>query len=269
MMVNKNLNKLSFILLLLFCFSFTADDSLKTLYTIKSKADFFTTDNFGNTYLVKADEIRKYNPTGDLLKIYSNKNMGKITSVDATNSLRLLVFYKDFASIAILDDLLSQNSDIINLMDLSLEQCDLVCTSSFNNGMWLFNRQNANLIRLDDNLQTAVNTGNLNRLLGSDLKPNFILEFDGYVYLNNPTEGILVFDIYGTYSKTIPIKGLQHFQIKEQGLIYFVDGVLKSYNLKQLNTAEIPFSGVNDTRVEKENYYLFYKDSLLVKSNAN
>jgi hypothetical protein len=258
-------------LLLAFCFSFTAGDTLKTLYVIKSKADFFTTDNFGNTYLIKSDEIRKYNPSGDLLKIYSNKNLGKITSVDASNPLRVLVFYKDFASVIILDDLLSQNGDIINLLDLSLEQSDLVCTS-FNNGMWFFNRQNANLVRLDDNLQTAVNTGNLNRLLGSDLKPNFILEFDGYVYLNNPTEGILVFDIYGTYSKTITIKGLQHFQVKDQGsksLVYFTDGILKSYQLKELTTIEIPFPGVNDARVEKENYYLSYKDSVLVRTNAN
>ena len=268
MAINRHIFKFPFLAVLLFCFSFTADDSLKTLYTIKVKADFFSTDNFGNTYLVKGDEIRKYNPSGDLLKIYSNKNLGKITSIDASNALRLLVFYKDFANIIILDDLLSQNGDNINLMDLSLEQCDLVC-SSFNNGMWFFNRQNANLVRLNDNLQTAVNTGNLNRLLGSDLKPNFMLEYDGYVYLNNPTEGILVFDIYGTYSKTIAIKGLQHFQVKDQGLIYFAAGVLKSYNLKQLTTAEIPFAGVNDARIEKENYYLFYKDSVLVKSNAN
>jgi hypothetical protein len=265
MKISKHIFKF---IIALTCFAFAADDTLKTLYTIKGKADFFSTDNFGNTYLVKGDEIRKYNPNGDLLKIYSNKNLGKITSIDASNPLRLLVFYKDFSSIVILDDLLSQNSDIINLMDLNLEQSDLVCTS-FNNGMWFFDRQNTNLIRLNDNLQTAVNTGNLNRLLGSDLKPNFILEYDGMVYLNNPTEGILVFDIYGTYSKTIAIKGLQHFQVKEQGLIYFVDGVLKSYNLKQLTTAEIPFSGVNDARIEKENYYLFYKDSVLVKTNAN
>ncbi|MGZ3863901.1 MAG: hypothetical protein ACXVPN_05975 [Bacteroidia bacterium] len=268
MRVSNITYKLSSYLLVLFCLSFTADDTLKTLYTIRSTADFFTTDNFGNTYLVKGDEIKKYNPNGDLLKIYSNKNLGKVTSIDASNSLRLLVFYKDFSSIIILDDLLSQNGDIINLLDLSLEQSDLVCTS-FNNGMWFFNRQNASLVRLNDNLQTAVNTGNLNRLLGTDLKPNFILEYDGFVYLNNPSEGILVFDIYGTYSKTINIKGLQHFQVKEQGLVYFDKGIMKSYNLKLLTTVETPFSGVADGRIEKENYFLFYKDSVLVKTADN
>lgn len=266
-MVDSKWHKFLWILSLACCLSFT-DDTYKTLFTIRVKADFFTTDNFGNSYFVKGDEIRKYNPSGDLLKIYSNKNLGRITSIDASNPLRLLVFYRDQSSIVILDDLLSQNADPINLMDLSLEQSDVVC-NSFNNGMWFFNRQNANLIRLNDNLQTAVNTGNLNRLLGTELKPNFILEYDGYVYLNNPAEGILVFDIYGTYSKTINIKGLQHFQVKEQSLIYYDNDSLKSYQLKQLTTAEIPFAGPKDVRLDKENYYLFYGDSTLVKTGSN
>src|SRR5437867_3559374 len=111
MRMNGRLTKFFSFLLVVLCLSFTADDTLKTLFTIKSKADFFTTDNFGNTYLVKGEEIKKYSASGDLLKIYSNKTMGKITSIDASNSLRLLVFYKDFSSIIILDDLLSQNGD--------------------------------------------------------------------------------------------------------------------------------------------------------------
>jgi hypothetical protein len=258
--------RLFFAIVVIGCFSFTADDKLKDLYTIRAKADLFTTDNFGNTYLVKADEMRKYNPQGELLKIFSAKSLGKISSVDASNPLRVLLFYKDFASILFVDDLLSQNGDVINLLDLSLEQSDAVCTS-FNNGLWFFNRQNANLIRLDENLQTVVNTGNLNRLLNATFKPNFLLEHNGYVYLNNPTEGIFVFDIYGTYFKTIPIKDLDRFQVKENLLIYFADGQLRSYNLKLLTEANMPFAGAVDARVEKENYYLFYKDSVQVKTS--
>lgn len=251
----------------LVCFSFTADQKLKDLYTIRAKADLFTTDNFGNTYLAKGDEIRKYNPQGDLLKIFSAKSLGKISSIDATNPLRVLVFYRDFASILFVDDLLSQNGDVINLLDLSLEQSDAVCTS-FNNGLWFYNRQNANLIRLDADLQTVVNTGNLNRLLNTTFKPNFMLEHNGYVYLNNPAEGIFVFDIYGTYFKTIPFKGLDHFQVKENQLIYFTNGQLRSYDMKLLTEASIAFSDASDARVEKENYFVFFKDSVVVKTNA-
>jgi hypothetical protein len=253
------------ILSLVLCLGFRADEPLKRLYSIVSPADFFTTDNIGNSYFVKGDEIRKYNPQGELLKIFSAKSLGRITSVDASNPLRVLVFYREFASLLFLDDLMSQNGDVINLLDISLEQSDVVCTS-FNNGLWLFNRQNASLMRLDENLASVVNTGNLNRLLGTTFKPVFMLEHNGYVYISNPAEGIFVFDIYGTYFKTIPLKDITHFQVRENLLIYFTKGELRSYDLKLLGEASMPAPAAADARVEKQHYYLFYRDSLQVLS---
>src|SRR6201987_4573105 len=263
--MNKLHKAAIFLFLVFVAFSFSADDELKTLFIIKSSSDFFTTDNLGNTYLIKGEEIKKYSQTGDLLKIFSNKTTGKITSLDATNPLRILVFYKDFATILIIDDLLSQNGDPMNLLDYSLEQSDAICTS-FNNGIWFFNRENMELVRLDETFKPVVNTGNLNRLLSADFKPNFMLEHNGYLYLNNPAEGVYVFDIYGTYFKTIPIKNLQRFQVKDNNIFYYLGGVLKSYNIKDLTQKELPFKNVTDVRVEKENYYLFYADSVVVKS---
>lgn len=254
-------------LLLIACFafllSFKADDKLKHLYTIKTPADFFTTDNIGNSYFIKNDEIRKYNAQGELLKIFSAKNLGNISSVDASNPLRVLVFYRDFASLLFLDDLLSQNGDAINMLDLGLEQSDVVCTS-FNNGLWFFNRQNASLIRLDENLTSVVNTGNLNQLLGTTFRPSFMIEYNGYVYLNNPGEGIFVFDIYGTYFKTLPLKDAAYFQVKEDLLIYFVKGELRSYDMKLLAEASMALPAAAGARVEKQHYYVFYHDSAQV-----
>ncbi|MFI5142352.1 MAG: hypothetical protein ACHQII_08350, partial [Bacteroidia bacterium] len=80
---------IAFLFFIFVTFSFSADGELKTLFTIKSTSDFFTTDNLGNTYLIKGEEIKKYSQTGDLLKIFSNKTTGKITSLDATNPLRI------------------------------------------------------------------------------------------------------------------------------------------------------------------------------------
>jgi hypothetical protein len=264
--MNKLYKACTCFVMVLLAFSFSADDDLKNLFTIKSTADFFTTDNLGNTYVVKGEEIKKYSQTGDLLKIFSNNTTGKITSIDATNPLRILIFYKDFATILILDDLLSQNGDPMNLLDYGLEQSDVICTS-FNNGIWFFNRQNMELIRLDETFKPVVNTGNLNRLLGTDLKPNFMIEHNGYLYLNNPAEGIFIFDIYGTYYKTIPIKGLPRFQVKDNVMFYFTEGTLKYYNIKDLSKKELSFKNASDVRIEKDNYFLFYPDSVVVKTN--
>ena len=266
--VNNLYKAFSIIAIVFILLSFSADDGLKPLFTIKTKTDFFTTDNLGNTYVIKGDEIKKYSQTGDLVKIFSNNTTGKIASVDATNPLRILVFYKDFATIIILDDLLSQNGDPMNLLDYSLEQSDLIC-NSFNNGIWFFNRQNMELVRLDESFKPVVNTGNLNRLLRTDLKPNFMIEHNGYIYLNNPEEGVLAFDIYGTYYKTIPVKDLQHLQVKGSVLFYYSEGILKSYDMKDLTQKELPFKNVADVRIEKENYFLIYPDSVVVKTNSN
>lgn len=255
----------------IFLLSFQKDiGAWKRLFTVKYSADFFTTDNIGNIYLVKNDEIVKYNASGELLKKYSNKKIGKIFSIDASNALRVLVYYKDFSVIVLLDSQLSQNGENISLEDMQLEQSDLACTS-FQNGIWLYNRQNAELVRLDESLNKVVNTGNLNRILSTELHPNFLLEYNGYIYLNNPSTGILVFDIYGTYSKTISIAALTSLQMREFEMYYFQNKKMEDYHTKELWTIDValPDTNVVSARVEKGKYYLQFKDSVSLYSFAH
>ena len=263
-MKKMGMKKYILILFILGAFSFVSD-GWKSIYSIKKKCDFFTTDNIGNLYFVQGDEIKKFNPSGELLKVYSNKKLGRITSIDASNPLRVLVFYKDFAQLIFLDSQLSQNGESISLENMLLEQSDLAC-NSFNNGVWLYNRQNAELVRLDDNLIKVVSTGNLNRLLNTELHPNFLMEHNEFVYLNNVSEGIFVFDIYGTYYKTIPVKGTKSFQLRDNELFYYSENKFNVYNTKLLSTNFLPLkdSAIVQMRAEKNRYYLQYTDSLVV-----
>ncbi|MBC7863189.1 MAG: hypothetical protein IAF38_09455 [Bacteroidia bacterium] len=258
---------ISIILLSLFLLSFSGESKWKRMFTIKYAADFFTTDNIGNIYVIQNDEMVKYNANGDLLKKYSNKKLGKIFSVDASNALRVLVYYKDFSVLVILDSQLTQNGENITLEIMQLEQSDLAC-NSFQNGIWLYNRQNAELVRLDENLTKVVNTGNLNRILSTELHPNVLIEYNGYVYLNDPANGILVFDIYGTFYKTISIKGLSAMQFNELEIYYFQNKRMEDYHTKELWTVDLPLpdTSVISARVEKGLYYMQFKDSVSVYS---
>lgn len=224
----------------------------------------FTVDNVGNVYVVKGDEIKKYNKKGELLKVFSNKKSGKIFSIDASNPLRVLVFYKDQSQVIILDSQLTQNGDAIDLQGLNLEQSELIC-SSFNNGIWLYSRQNAELVRLDQQLNKAVSTGNLINLLNAEIKPNYLIENNGLVYLNDTQNGIYVFDIYGTYYKTISITGLQSFQVADQQVYYYKDSVLTSYHSKFLTQYDtvMPKPYPNQIKWMTGTYYKLYSDSLV------
>jgi len=234
-------------------------------FNVVENFDVLKIDNLGNFYLVKNDRLKKYNSKGELLKIYSNKKLGRIDAVDVSNPLRILLFYKDFAQVVFLDSQLSQNADGINLINYQLEQTDLIC-SSFNNGFWLFNRQNNELLRLNDRFEITTRTGNINVLFSLNSIPNYILESSGFLYLNLPNEGVFVFDQFGSFVKKIPIKNIEKFSVQEDELCFFKDSVLSFYHLKTLIQSDTIFRDRNlkDVFVTQNHFVKVFTDSICI-----
>ena len=105
----------------------------------------------------------------------------------------------------------------------------------------------------------------LSVLFGQSVRVNFLIEKDNFLYANDPDKGILVFDIYGTYYKTIPIKGLKDFQKIKDQLIYFHNNQLHNYNLNTFNEKiiSLPEDGeISNVRIEKNILFLLRKNQL-------
>jgi hypothetical protein len=222
-------------------------------------------DGFGNIYVVNDNEIIKYNALGVLQKKFSTKRYGKIDFVDAMNPLKLLVYYKDFQQIMFLDDQLTETSSMISVETIGYEQTSLVCSSA-NNSFWIYDKQNNELVRFDAELKSIVKSGNLKRILDIDMKPNFMMEHNNYVYLNCPNEGILVFDIYGTFYKTIPLKNLKEFNVVNGDVFYYENRTLKQYQAQTFNTIEKQFTDtlIQTVYWQNDHFYKIYYDSLVV-----
>ncbi len=257
-----------FFIIIVFLLNVQCSYFYNTNICISDSFDFIEVDPVGNIYFVKNDQLKKYNSKGQLLKIYSNKKLGTIFSIDVSNPLKVLLFYKDQSQIIILDSQLSQNAESIDLIKYNLEQTDLAC-NSLNNGFWLFDRQNIELLRLDASLNKILNTGNLNVLLSKNINPNYIIEKENYLFLNNPEDGILMFDIYGTYYKTIPVSGLKHFQVKDGCIFYYKDKIVHKYDFSKLITDELGIKNSTTKDVYKiENGLLeVFKDSVCATYN--
>lgn len=256
------MNNILYIVLIFFSFGLN-DGKFKLVKSLSNVPGKFTTDNLGNVYLVNGSVLEKYSADGKLLKSYSNKTLGKITSVDASNPLRVLVFYESFQQAVVLDNMFSPSVAPVMLEALGYNQVSLAA-ASHNNGMWIYNKLNFELIRFDQNLQLTHKAENISQQSGQNLNPVFLLEYNNRVFLNDSARGILVFDVYGSYSKTIPLTGLTDFQVANEDIIYFSSGKLKSYNMKTLAEAEIilPTTGVLYARSEKEKLYLLKQKSL-------
>lgn len=243
------------------------NSKFKLIKSIPTSSSSLVTDNLGNAYLLNGNILEKYDAEGNLLKNYSNKNLGTITSVDVNNPLKILLFYKSFQQILVLDNMLAPSGNSVSLDALGYNQSSLSC-SSHDNGFWIFSQQNSELLRFDHNLQKTQQTGNVSQLSGMAINPDFLTEQNNKVFLNDSSKGILVFDIYGTYNKTIPLTGLHQFQISNDLIVYFKSGKTKSYNLKTLEEVEIalPDENISGARTEKEKLYLLKQKSLDIYS---
>jgi len=235
----KNLQPtLFFLLITLSCFAQNNSD-WKLLYSIEKEIDFIAFDNLFNVYSIHESEIAKYNSQGQFQIRYSDKRLGQIGQVDVEYPLKPLLNYPDLNNIAILDNTLSNNRGNIDLSRLNIA-IGALAINSVQNHYWFYDAMTFSLIRANDNLQRTSTTGNLSQVLGVELDPVYMVEFANRLYLNNPKTGILVFDIFGTYIKTIPLKGLNRFQVFENEIVYFHDNKITRYNTQLYKETIIP-----------------------------
>ena len=263
------MKKITFFFLIIILCSFSGNQYL-LVKSIPLDANYITTDKIGNCYVVSENnQVTKYTNQGVAEYNFSNKNMGKLKCVDATNPMKILLFYSDFNQITILDNKLALRTQI-TLRELNILQPLLVCTS-VNEGMWIFDQQDFQLKRLDMNLRIVQESGNIIQTTGAKIQPIQLIEADGRLFLNNPETGILIFDLFGTYYKTIPIKHVSSIQVVEENLLYFKDQHLESYHLKTLEEKIIELPEKTDSltltiRMEQQKIFLLKKRQLNIYS---
>ncbi len=203
------------------------------LFSIGLQAHNFTSDKLGNIYLLTEGGVAiKCGPEGREQFRYFNKTLGEAAYLDATNPFHLLLFFPEYATVLTLDRTMNLTGQF-NLMQFGLFQINAVGMAS-DGRLWLFDEVNFRLKKLESNGETITEGADMSLVLGKTIQPNFLVERDQTVYLNDPALGILVFDIFGQYQKTLPIPGLASFQVFEDQLIYFSAGQLFSFHLKAL-----------------------------------
>src|ERR1044072_302117 len=232
--------------------------SLTGDWTLVKKIPFteissFTTDNMGNVYVVSENLLLQFDSNGKPLNHYDEKNLGRLSYVDADNPLKILAFYPDFAQINILNSQLVLQATV-KLRGLGIEQPVLICNSRIDYGIWVYDRQDFKLKKIDLNLQVTRETANIPQLIEKEINPRFLIEGGKYVLMADPDVGILFFDQYGTYYKTHPAKNVYYMQATEDDLYYVSNGSFYTYNFKTLveQKANLPLSdSLSAARVEQ------------------
>lgn len=238
-------------------------DSVRSIH---GRYDAFTTDELGNVYTLQGDVLAVFDALGRPIARNSLKTFGRITTMDAFYSLKPMVFSTEQAQLGILDNTLSIQT-VLNLPKSGFPQVSLAC-ASVQNAFWFFDDREMALVRVDPQLRTIANTGRLDQLLGMVVKPLSMHENDNWLYVNVPKEGLLVFDLFGTYDRTIPIVGASSFEVRGQFIHFLKDGEPYYYDRRNFTTNKVEVDLTNeeirDLRVERGRTYLLLPDRIAV-----
>jgi hypothetical protein len=259
--------------MLLFSYSCTSqtpvsvDSSYTLLHTISLKAKAFTTDKLSQVYLVtEQNEVIKFDPDGKELFRFSNNTLGNLEHIDVTDPFNVLLYYPDYLAVLTLDRTLNITLEY-DLTNLNLLEVKAIGMSNDNN-VWLYDEVIFKLRKVDRKGQVVLESDELNMVLYYTPEPNFILERANTVYVNNPETGILVFDIYGRYIKTLDFKGLEDFQVFNNQLIFRKNEKLMSFHLQPLvlQTITLPPDTKKEDkiRIQKNKLFVKKKDRLLI-----
>lgn len=197
------------------------------------KGDFtnFYIDNLGNVYLLNADnQIKKINDKGDSVAVANAlKRFGDIYSMDASNSLKVVVYYKDFTTIVVLDRFL-KNVNTIDLRKYGILQARSVAIS-YDNNYWVFDEVENKLKKVDDNGNILLSTPDLRMVFSESFLPEKIIDYDGYVYLYNKSKGCKIFDYYGALKQSIPLPEQNNIQVFKNSILGFADSTIHVYDI--------------------------------------
>jgi len=256
----------AWIISLIVIFSFSGEE-FQLINNIPFTNVQMTTDRFGNAYVYSENQLLQFDSLGRPAANYAERHSGFLTSVDASNPLKILLFYRDFAKIQLLNKQLAVASTI-ELRNIDIMQPLVVCQSSLD-GYWIFDQRDFSLKKIDVNLRVLFQSNDMNQTLGYPLEPVSMIESNDYVYMNNPATGILVFDKYASYYKTIPILSVSSFQVIDKDLLYVKNNKLYRYNFSTLTDSEViipQHDFITHARFEQHELYLLTTTSLIFYS---
>src|SRR5260221_303824 len=230
------------ILLFTVVFSFAGksqtDTSFKFIKALTGDIVDFTVDNLDNIYILTSRrQIKKINANGDSVAVYNNiKKYGQPALIDVSNPLKILLYYKDFATVVALDRFLNA----VNTIDLRKQNILQVKAigQSYDNKVWVYDEQESKLKKIDEEGKLLLETPDFRLLLGQAPSPVKIFDEDKYVYIYDTLQGVYVFDYFGALKNNIMISRWQNLKVAGKYIFGSRGDTLYRYEIKSFRFDE-------------------------------
>ena len=212
-------------------------------------------DNQQNNYSLKNNVLTKQSVSKKYQ--YNNLSLGKITKVDFQNPLEIIVFYKNFNTVVLLDNQLNE----IRRIDYNLRANSLIVETaalSSQNQIWIY-----------DSITSKIGLHNVNtniiKWISTALENPIIYYQSNYTHFYWIDTNLILYriSIYGSIEKLGTTPNFDAIQLtKNQNCIYKIDDQLYYYNLTTKSSSKI-------TIKEKIVVDFFFRDGILAIFTQN
>ncbi len=246
------------------------DSGFKYLKTIPGNFIYFNIDILDNIYLISTgNQLKKLNSNGDSIAVFNDvKKYGNPTYIDVNNPLKILVYYKNYSTVVVLDRLLTQRN-IINLRKQNIFSVKAIATS-YDNNIWIFDEQDLKLKKISEEGNLLLESTDMRQLVDTAPFPQQIIDSDYLVYLYDNKKGFYIFDYYGGLKNTLPFLNWTDITISSKKIMGFSEKKLLSYQLNTLNlkTYELPSFIIDNLAIKAVNgkIYLLKKNGIEIYS---
>ncbi len=241
-------------------------DSFKLERIIPGIFNFMDVDVLNNVYLVTAgNQLKKINARGDSMGVFNDvKKYGNPSLIDVTNPLKVLLYYKNYATVVILDRFLSQRNSI-NFRQQNIFRVKAIATS-YDNNIWVFDEQGMNLKKINEEGLILQESTDWRQLMNEVPSPGIIIDHNQFVYLYDAQKGFYIFDYYGTFKNNLPFLHWENVSVQANRLSGFTNNQYFTYELQTLNlkTYNLPvsFKDYSGIRAMNGKIYLLKKDGI-------
>jgi len=231
---------------------------------------YLNVDVLDNIYLITAgNQLKKIDNNGDSVAAFNDvKKFGNPSLLDVNNPLKILLYYKNYATVVVLDRLLTQRNSI-NFRKQSIFSVQAIATS-YDNNIWVFDEQDYKLKKIDETGKLLQESADMRQLVDSVPSPQLIIDSDNLVYLYDEKKGFYIFDYYGALKNRLPFLNWTDIAISHNKLMGFSNNKLYSYELRSLNlkTYILPpfFKDYDAIKAVNGKVYLLKKDAVEIYS---
>ncbi len=235
---------------------------------IEAPVAFFDLDRLGRICVVDTNNfISLYEQDGNKKYNFADNRLGKITSIDTSHPLKVMVFYADDGILLFLDNTLKE-IERIKLQDSGKFLNVSAAALSNDNQIWIYDWQWQRLIKTNTSFEVLQETKVFNDLALADFKPELLTQKSNILLAAERNKGFVLFDDLGQLKTRILSGDMVNFQFEGNKILVQNKKGMAIQALDPPTQFNLPLpKGLSaepykQIRLGKDRWYIAYEDGI-------